>query len=247
MAAARLIRTSARVVGIALGLLALVAGAVVVLLAMAYRGSLEGAADTVSDGLESARSAVEAVSSGASSSTDLVSRVRESLEAGGELLAETGNALESTRSSVDRLGSLSSTAASELAGINERAAVVLGRNSLGGTIDQLQQSGQVSGRLVQRLDTLRTSILYLRDDVMEVAAAVESLQADMFSTEAAFGEAEDHLARAAGASRRLSGSGALFWLMAGVGCAVFLAGAHLVLLSVSLTAPWRQDDGGGDQ
>lgn len=246
MSTAAIVRISARLMGLVLGGLALAAGAVIVLVALSYRGSLDDAMNTVSGGLESARSAVEAVSSGASSSTDLVSRVRESLEASGGVLQETGDALESTRTSVERLGSLTSAAASELAGINERAAVVLGRNSLGATIAQLQQSSQTSQRLSGRLDTLRTSILLLRQDVLDVAMAVEGLETDMFSTEAAFGKAEEHLASAAGATRRLSGSRALFWVLAGLGCIVFLAGVHLVLLSAALAGVREARDEGGE-
>ena len=246
MSVSGIVRVSARMMGLVLGVLALAAGAAIVLAALAYRGSLDDAMDTVSGGLESARSAVEAVSTGASSSSGLVSRVWESLEASGGVLLETGDALESTRTSVDRLGSLTSTAASELVGINERAAVVLGRNSLGATIGQLQQSSQTSQRLSGRLDTLRASILLLREDVLEVAQAVESLQSDMFSTEAAFGKAEDHLAGAAEAARRMSGSGALFWILAGLGCIVFLAGAHLVLLSAALAGAGKASGEGGE-
>jgi len=246
MSTAAIVRASARLMGLVLGVLALVAGAAIVLAALSYRGSLDDAMDTVSGGLESARSAVEAVSSGASASTDLVSRVRESLEASGGVLQETGDALEGTRTSVDRLASLTSSAASELASIDERATVVLGRNSLGATIGQLQQSSQTSQMLSGRLDTLRVSILSLRQDVLEVAQAVEGLQTDMFSTEAAFGKAEEHLASASEATRRLSGSGALFWVLAGLGCIVFLAGAHLVLLSAALAGAREARDDGGE-
>ncbi|MFO7950243.1 MAG: hypothetical protein R6U36_07725 [Candidatus Fermentibacteraceae bacterium] len=246
MSTAQIVRASARLMGLVLGVLALTAGAVIVLVALSYRGSLDDSMDTVYGGLESARSAVEAVSSGASSSTDLVSRVRESLEASGEVLQETGDALGGTRTSVDRLGSLTSSAASELAAISERAAVVLGRNSLGATIGQLQQSSQTSQMLSARLDTLRVSILHLRQDVLEVALAVEGLETDMFSTEAAFGKAEEHLAGAAEAAERLSGSGALFWVLAGLGCIVFLAGVHLVLLSAVLAGVREAKDEGGE-
>lgn len=243
----KLVMRSARTMGAVLGLLAMAAGAVIVLFSIAHRGSLQEALETVHAGLENARSAVEAVSSGASSSTDLVSRVRESLEAGGDVLSETADALQRTRGSVDRLRSLSATAADELAGINERATIALGRNSLGGTIVQLQQSGEASRSLSRRLDTLRVSILYLREDVVEVASAVESLQADMFSTEAAFGRAEEHLSGAAEATRDLSGSGALFWMLAGLGCVIFLAGLHLVLLSSSLADNGNRTGGGGGE
>ena len=243
----KFVRTSAGTMGFILGAGALLVGAALVVLAFSYRGGLEEAMSTVSNGLESARSAVASISMGASSSTSLVTQVRESLEASGEVLDETGSALESTGGSVSRLQTLSSTAAGELTTASERAAVVLGRNSLSGTISQLQQSSQTSRQLAARLDTLRQSVIYLRDEIFLVAQAVESLQNDMFSTEAAFGEAEGHLDRAASAAEKLSGSGALFWALVALGCVVFLTGVHLVLLSLSLFGMRQEVGQGGDE
>lgn len=230
-----LIRRSASVMGMVLGLIALVAGAAVVLLAFAYRGSLSNASETVSDGLESARSAVDAISSGASSSSDLVTRVHVSLQSSGQVLCETGITLGRTRELVGRLGVLSSSAATELAALNQRASILaLGQDPLGGTLTNLERAGGTAALLADRMDTLRTGVTALQEDLMEVAAAVESLQVDMFSAEAAFGEAEGHLGSAAGAARRLTGSGGLFWGLVALGCLVFLIGVHLVLQSVFL-------------
>jgi hypothetical protein len=231
--------------GMVLGLIALAAGAAAVLLAFSYRDGLSGAAETVSDGLGSARSAVEAISSGASSSSDLVTRVHVSLQSSGEVLCETGITLGSTRELVDRLGVLSSSAATELAELNRRASMLaLGRDPLGGTVSNLEQAGGTAALLANRMDTLRVGVTALQEDLMEVAAAVESLQTDMFSAEAAFGEAEDHLERAAESAGRLSGSDGLFWALVAVSGLVLLTGLHLVLLSVAL-AQIRQSPEGG--
>jgi uncharacterized phage infection (PIP) family protein YhgE len=244
MAISRLVRASAGAMGLVLGLIALAAGAVLIVLAFASRGGIDRALDTLAGGLENARSAVSALSSGASSSTDLVTEVRSSLEASGEVLQETGTALQSTRSTVQQLESLSATAADELQQVSRSAAMVIGRDGLGATIGQLRQSSSTSQELAQRLDTLRTSILYLRDEVVQVATAVEVLEEDMFSTEAAFGEAETHLRSASEATERLAGSGVAFWVVFGLGCLVLLTGLHSVLLSLSLFAQLRSESRG---
>ncbi|MBD3369385.1 hypothetical protein GF402_03365 [Candidatus Fermentibacteria bacterium] len=227
--------TASGCISLFLGILATVGGIAILLFLVINRQSVRSGTRSIASGISSARSAITAISEGVGSSSDLVSSVRTSLQSTAKVIDGTERTLAQTGATMRRLRELAGTASEDLGRLQGRLGPLAGRESFESTIEMLRRTEETSGVLLFQLDSLRQSLQLLKTDVTGVAASVGTLEADLFSTEAAFGDACEHLRSAESAANSAVRYDVLFLLGIVLGAVVTLAGLDLLLLGRAMS------------
>jgi len=111
---------------------------------------------------------------------------------------------------------------------------MIGRNYFSETLSSLNSTFYNSGEMIAQMDHLSATLEPMEEVLDEVAAGVDTLAGDLFDTEAAFGEATEHLDRAASAIRTAAGSSVLQIAIAATGLIPILVGIYLIIQAVAL-------------
>ncbi len=182
------------------------------------------------DGLSTAHDAVDAISSGVGSSSTIVSRVRLSIITTSQVVTDTRNVLSEVGYVTEELREMSLLAIEDLESLGTGLGSLIGHNNFYDIAERLSMIYELSGDGMIELEQLTGTLEQLEDYLVDVAGAVESLETDLFSTEAAFGEANVHLERAARAAGTVVSSRAILYAADATGLLIILVGVYLIIL-----------------
>jgi hypothetical protein len=213
-----------------LGGIAVLAGIALITLANILWSPIAQGFSRFADGLYAAHDAVEAISSGVSSSSTMVSRIRLSILTTSQVVTDTRNVLSEVGYVTEELREMSLLAIEDLESLGAGLSALIGHNNFYDIAERLGVIYERSGDGMIELEQLTGTLEELEDYLVDVALAVESLETDLFSTEAAFGEANIHLERAAGAAESAVSSRAILYAVDATGILIILAGVYLIIL-----------------
>lgn len=227
--------TASGCISLFLGILATVGGLAMLVFVVLNRQTVRDGTEAIASGVGSARAAVSAISEGVGSSSDLVSSVRTSLQSTAKVMDGTEQTLAQTGTTIRRLRDLAGAASDDLGRLQGRLGPLAGRESFESTIGMLARTEETSSTLLVQLDSLRQSLQLLKTDVMGVATSVGALETDLFSTEAAFGDACEHLQSAESAAESAVRYDLILLLGVALGAVITLAGLDLLLLGRAMS------------
>jgi hypothetical protein len=213
-----------------LGTIAVAGGIVLVAAANLLWTPVSQGFSKFADGLSAAHDAVESVSSGVGSSSTVVSSVRQSIETTSQVVSETRNVLSQAGSVTEELREMSLLAIEDLETLGSGLSALVGHNNFYDMAERMASVYETSGQGMLELEQLTGTLGELEEYLLNVAVAVEALENDLFSTEAAFGDASLHLERAAGTADSAVSSRMILYAVDALGILLILTGFYLILL-----------------
>ena len=213
-----------------LGLITTSGGITLIVLANILWGPISQGVSKFSEGLSTAHDAIEAVSNGVGSSSAIVSGVRISIVTTSQVVNETRRVLLEAGSVTDELREMSLLAIEDLETLGAGLSAIIGHNNFNETADRMAIVYEVSGQGMLELEQLAVTLELLEGYLLEVADAIETLETDLFSAEAAFGEANQHLSSPFRSADSAVTSKIILFVIDGLGVIVILAGLYLLVL-----------------
>ncbi len=217
-----------------LGIIAIVAGAVIIIIAFTAWGPVRGGLVSISEGLQSANEAVELIGKDFGTSSSLVSEVSNSIRSIKEIVHETWVTVNSISQTTEEMRRLVLTVGESLENLPPTITSMIGRNYFSEAISSLNNTYYSSGEMISQMEHLSVTLQPLEPILDEVADGVDSLAGDLFSTEEAFSEATQHLQRAAEAIENAADSSILPLIVAGTGLIPLLLGLYLIIQAIAL-------------
>ncbi len=217
-----------------LGIIAIVAGAVIIIIAFTAWGPVRGGLVSISEGLQSANEAVELIGKDFGTSSSLVSEVSNSIRSIKEIVHETWVTVNSISQTTEEMRRLVLTVGESLENLPPTITSMIGRNYFSEAISSLNNTYYSSGEMISQMEHLSVTLQPLEPILDEVADGVDSLAGDLFSTEEAFSEATQHLQRAAEAIENAADSSILPLIVAGTGLIPLLVGLYLIIQAIAL-------------
>lgn len=227
-----------------LGVIAIIAGAAIIIISFTAWGPIRGSLVSISEGLRSANSAVELIGKDFGSSSSLVSEISSSIRSTKNIVHETWITVNNIKETTEEIRGLVLTVGESLENLPVTITSMIGRNYFSEAISSLNNTFYASGEMVTQMEHLSATMEPLEPVLEEVASGVDSLAGDLFSTEEAFSEATQHLSKAAGAIESAADSTILPLIVAGTGLIPLLVGIYLIIQGVALRRLYsaRADD-----
>jgi hypothetical protein len=213
-----------------LGLITASCGIMLIVFANILWGPIAQGVSKFSEGLSTAHDAIEAVSNGVGSSSAIVSGVRISIVTTSQVVSETRSVLLEAGSVTDELREMSLLSIEDLETLGAGLSAVIGHNNFNEMADRMAIVYEISGQGMLELEQLAGTLELLESYLLEVADAIETLETDLFSAEAAFGEANQHLTSAVRSADSAVASRMILYIIDGLGIIVILAGLYLLVL-----------------
>ncbi len=217
-----------------LGVIAIVAGAAIIIFSAAAWGPVRGSLLSISEGLHSANAAVELIGKDFGTSSSLVSEVSGSIRSMRDIVHETWLTVDNISETTEDIRRLVLTVGESLENLPPTITSMIGRNYFSEAISSLNNTYYSSGEMISQMEHLSVTLQPLEPILFEVANGVDSLAGDLFSTEEAFTEATQHLSKAAGAIENAAGSSILPLIAAGTGLIPLLVGIYLIIQGIAL-------------
>ena len=217
-----------------LGVIAIVAGTAIIILAAATWEPVRGSLVSISEGLHSANSAVELIGKDFGTSSSLVSEVSNSIRSMKEIVHETWITVNNIGETTEDIRRLVLTVGESLENLPPAITSMIGRNYFSEAISSLNNTYYSSGEMISQMEHLSVTLQPLEPLLSEVADGVDSLAGDLFSTEEAFSEATQHLSKAAEAIENAADSSILPLIAAGIGLIPLLVGIYLIIQGIAL-------------
>ncbi|NOQ21195.1 MAG: hypothetical protein GQ565_00920 [Candidatus Aegiribacteria sp.] len=217
-----------------LGVIAIVAGGGIIIVALTAWGPVRGSLVSISEGLRNANAAVELIGKDFGTSSSLVSEVSNSIRSMKEIVHETWITVNSIRQTTEEIRKLVLTVGESLENLPPAITSMIGRNYFSEAISSLSNAYFSSGEMISQMEHLSVTLEPLEPILEEVADGVDSLAGDLFSTEEAFSEATQHLIRAAEAIENAADSSILPLIAAGTGLIPLLVGIYLIIQGIAL-------------
>ncbi len=217
-----------------LGVIAIVTGASIVIIAFTAWGPVRGSLVSISEGLHSANAAVELIGKDFGTSSSLVSEVSSSIRSMKEIVHETWVSVNSISQTMEEIRRLVLTVGESLENLPPTITSMIGSNYFSEAISSLNNTYYSSGEMISQMEHLTITLQPLEPVLEEVADGVDSLAGDLFSTEEAFSEATQHLTRAAEAIEKSANSSILPLIVAGMGLIPLLVGLYLIIQGIAL-------------
>jgi methyl-accepting chemotaxis protein len=217
-----------------LGVLAIVAGASIIIVAFTAWDPVRGSLVSISEGLHSANSAVELIGKDFGTSSSLVNEVSNSIRSTKSIVHETWITVNSISETTEEIRGLVLTVGESLENLPVEINSIIGRNYFLEAVSSLNNTFYASGEMITRMEHLSATMETLEPVLEDVASGVDSLAGDLFSTEEAFNEATRHLSKAAGAIESAADSTILPLIAAGMGLIPLLVGIYLIIQGVAL-------------
>ncbi len=217
-----------------LGILAMVVGATVMAASLLGWEPARNGLLSIAEGLRSANAAVELLGGDFGSSSSLFAQVGTSVRNTARVVRETGETVDEICRMTENMRGMILVIKESLENLPPGITAMMGRNYFDETIYGLDNTFYSSGELVTRLEHLSGTLEPVEPVLNHVADQVDSLAADLFSTEEAFGEAVTHLEKAAAALEDAARSRVLPMLLLLAGAIPLLVGIHLLLQAAML-------------
>jgi hypothetical protein len=217
-----------------LGVIAIVAGASIIIFSLTAWGPVRGSLVSISEGLHSANAAVELIGKDFGTSSSLVSEVSNSIRSMKEIVHETWITVNNISETIDDIRRLVLTVGESLENLPPTITSMIGRNYFSEAISSLNNTYFSSGEMISQMEHLSVTLQPLEPILSEVAGGVDSLAGDLFSTEEAFNEATQHLSKAAEAIENAAESSILPLIAAGTGLIPLLVGIYLIIQGIAL-------------
>jgi hypothetical protein len=217
-----------------LGVLAIITGVAIMVIAFTAWGPVRGSLVSMSEGLRSANSAVGLIGEDFGTSSSLFSQVSNSIRDTRAVVHETWITVNSIRETTAEIRGVVLTVSESLENLPPTITSLLGRSYFSETVNGLNRTFYTSGEMIAQMEHLSATLEPMEPVLEEVADGVDSLANDLFSTEEAFGEANEHLERAAGALEKASQSSILPLIVAGTGLIPVLVGFYLIIQGIAL-------------
>ncbi|MCK4806034.1 MAG: hypothetical protein KAT09_00235 [Candidatus Aegiribacteria sp.] len=217
-----------------LGVIAIVSGAAIIIIAFTAWGPVRGSLVSISEGLHSANAAVELIGKDFGTSSSLVSEVSNSIRSTKEIVHETWITVNSISQTTQEMRRLVLTVGESLENLPPTITSMIGRNYFSEAISSLNNTYYSSGEMISQMEHLSVTLQPLEPILEDVADGVDSLAGDLFSTEEAFNDATMHLSRAAGAIENAANSSILPLIVAGTGLIPLLVGFYLIIQGIAL-------------
>jgi methyl-accepting chemotaxis protein len=217
-----------------LGVIAIIAGAVIIIVSFTAWEPVRSSLVSISEGLHSANSAIELIGKDFGTSSSLVSEVSNSIRSTKKIVHETWITVNSIRETVAEIRGLVLTVGESLENLPVAITSMVGRNYFLEAVSSLNNTFYASGELITQMEHLSATMEPLEPVLEEVASGVDSLAGDLFTTEEAFNEATQHLEKAAGAIENAADSTILPMIVAGTGFIPLFAGFYLIIQGVAL-------------
>ncbi|MBN2586344.1 MAG: hypothetical protein JXA64_07535 [Candidatus Fermentibacteraceae bacterium] len=217
-----------------LGILAIIAGAAIMIIAFTAWGPVRGSLISMSEGLQSANSAVGLIGKDFGTSSSLFSQVSNSIRSTSEVVHETWITVNSIRETTAEIRGVVLTVSESLENLPPTITSLLGRSYFAETVTGLNRTFYTSGEMIAQMEHLSATLEPMEPTLEEVAAGVDSLAGDLFTTEEAFSQATEHLDRAADALEKASQSSFLPLIVAGTGLIPILVGFYLIIQGIAL-------------
>lgn len=217
-----------------LGILAIVTGALIMIVSFAAWEPVRGSLLSISEGLRSANSAVGLIGDDFGTSSSLFAEVSNSIRSTSEVVHETWITLDSIGETTAEIRGVVLAVRESLENLPSTILSMIGRDYFSETISSLSNTFYSSGEMIAQMEHLSATLEPMEPILMSVADDVDSLAGDLFSTEEAFSEATEHLERAASAVETAAGSSYLPLIVAGTGIIPLLLGLYLIIQGVAL-------------
>lgn len=217
-----------------LGVVSIAAGAAIVIISFTAWGPVRSSLISISEGLHSANAAVELIGKDFGTSSSLVSEVSNSIRGTKEIVHETWITVNSIRQTIEEMRGLVLVVGESLENLPHAITSIIGRNYFSEAISSLNNTFYSSGEMINQMEHLSATLEPMEPILEDVAAGVDSLAGDLFTTEEAFNEATQHLQKAAGAIENAANSSILPLIVAGTGLIPLLVGIYLIIQGVAL-------------
>lgn len=217
-----------------LGVIAIVAGSTIIIVAFTAWGPVRGSLVSIADGLRSANSAVELIGKDFGTSSSLVSEISNSIRSTKDIVHETWITVNNIKETTEEIRGLVLTVGESLENLPVTITSMIGRNYFSEAVSSLNNTFYASGEMISQMEHLSATLEPLEPVLENVASGVDSLAGDLFTTEEAFNEATQHLSRAAGAIENAADSTILPLMIAGTGLIPLLVGFYLIIQGVAL-------------
>ena len=217
-----------------LGVIAIVAGTAIIVFAFTAWGPVRSSLVSISEGLRSANAVVELIGKDFGTSSSLVSEVSNSIRSMNEIVHETWITVNNISETTEDIRRLVLTVGESLEGLPQTITSMIGRNYFSEAISSLNNTYYSSGEMISQMEHLSVTLQPLEPILTEVAAGVDSLAGDLFSTEEAFSEATQHLSKATQAIENAADSSILPLIAAGIGFIPLLVGLYLIIQGIAL-------------
>ncbi|MCD4776530.1 MAG: hypothetical protein K8S15_10850 [Candidatus Aegiribacteria sp.] len=217
-----------------LGVIAIVAGSTIIVVAFTAWGPVRGSLVSIADGLHSANSAVELIGKDFGTSSSLVSEVSNSIRSTKDIVHETWITVNNIKETTEEIRGLVLIVGESLENLPVTITSMIGRNYFSEAVSSLNNTFYASGEMISQMEHLSATLEPLEPVLEEVAGGVDSLAGDLFTTEEAFNRATQHLSKAAGAIENAADSSILPLIIAGTGLIPLLVGFYLTIQGVAL-------------
>jgi len=217
-----------------LGVVAVIAGTTIIIIAFTAWGPVRDGLNSISEGLRSANAAVELIGKDFGTSSSLVSDVSNSIISVKSVVHETWIAINSIKETTQEIRGLVLTVGESLENLPSTITSMIGRNYFSDAIASLNNTYYSAGEMIARMEHLAATLEPLQPVLQDVASGVDSLAGDLFSTEEAFSEATQHLDNAAAALDSAAESSILPLIVAGMGLIPLLVGIYLIIQGIAL-------------
>jgi len=217
-----------------LGGISALVGIVTTILALTAWGPIRESLSRVSEGLREAESAIDLMGSDFGSSSSLVTQIASSIRSTSSVIHETSTVLGEIMETTTELRDFTNEVRMGIENLPGTIRSLMGPDQMSGVTVSLARTHAASGEALLRMEHLAEALTPVEVLLIQVADGVDSLSGDLFSTEAAFGEASGNLEGAADAIDQAAGSSFLPVVAVLASMIPLLVGVYLVIQGMAL-------------
>ncbi len=229
-----------------LGCVSLLFGTMLVVTAVTAWGPVRSSMLTASEGIRSAESAISLIGADFGTSSSLVSQVSNSIRSTADVIHETWGTMRKVQETGEDIRSLVFAVRTSIEELPLTVSSMLGRDHFTEVLNELTSTYYTTGEVLVDVQVLTSTLPPVESLLVIVADGVDSLAADLFTTEEAFSEATLHLINAAEAVESTAGSPAIPLMVGGFGLIPILVGVHLLVQAVALRKLYLRDGPSGE-
>lgn len=217
-----------------LGSMAIAAGTIIIIVALTAWEPVKDSLVSISEGINSARSAVELIGKDFGTSSSLVSDVSNSIRCTKDIIHETWLTINSIKETTEDVRRLTFAVGQSIENLPNAISSLIGEYHFSEVLSNMERIHSTTGESIVEIDHLLSTLQPMELLLEEVADGVDSLAGDLFSTEKAFSEATDHLEQAAEAIESSAHSSILPGIVAGTGLIPVLIGLYLIIQAIAM-------------